>query len=111
MDFRPEPTRLARRGEASCGGQPECGPDRSEEHTSELQSRQYLVCRLLLEKKKKARFEDLEGLLIVTLQHLNVRINHLIKCGRVCIAQIAALPASGSTEGRIFRAPRIEQQP
>src|SRR3712207_7311330 len=27
-------------------------PDRSEEHTSELQSRQYLVCRLLLEKKK-----------------------------------------------------------
>src|SRR3712207_8574862 len=28
-------------------------PPRSEEHTSELQSRQYLVCRLLLEKKKK----------------------------------------------------------
>src|SRR3712207_8732467 len=28
---------------------------RSEEHTSELQSRQYLVCRLLLEKKKKVR--------------------------------------------------------
>src|SRR3712207_8909194 len=28
------------------------GADRSEEHTSELQSRQYLVCRLLLEKKK-----------------------------------------------------------
>src|SRR3712207_8647214 len=27
---------------------------RSEEHTSELQSRQYLVCRLLLEKKKKS---------------------------------------------------------
>src|SRR3712207_8387439 len=38
------------------GGDPEpqdrlCAP-RSEEHTSELQSRQYLVCRLLLEKKK-----------------------------------------------------------
>src|SRR5258707_8700063 len=31
------------------------GGKRSEEHTSELQSRQYLVCRLLLEKKKKAR--------------------------------------------------------
>src|SRR5476651_2881812 len=30
-----------------------CRPGRSEEHTSELQSRQYLVCRLLLEKKKK----------------------------------------------------------
>src|SRR3712207_7660230 len=28
-------------------------PQRSEEHTSELQSRQYLVCRLLLEKKTK----------------------------------------------------------
>src|SRR3712207_8669964 len=28
------------------------GSERSEEHTSELQSRQYLVCRLLLEKKK-----------------------------------------------------------
>src|SRR5215203_6504651 len=28
------------------------GASRSEEHTSELQSRQYLVCRLLLEKKK-----------------------------------------------------------
>src|SRR3712207_7906569 len=28
------------------------GIERSEEHTSELQSRQYLVCRLLLEKKK-----------------------------------------------------------
>src|SRR5438445_6562103 len=28
-------------------------PNRSEEHTFELQSRQYLVCRLLLEKKKK----------------------------------------------------------
>src|SRR3712207_9350312 len=29
---------------------------RSEEHTSELQSRQYLVCRLLLEKKKKRTY-------------------------------------------------------
>src|SRR3712207_7128087 len=31
---------------------PETASRRSEEHTSELQSRQYLVCRLLLEKKK-----------------------------------------------------------
>src|SRR3712207_8353588 len=31
---------------------------RSEEHTSELQSRQYLVCRLLLEKKKNQRNYD-----------------------------------------------------
>src|SRR3712207_7268144 len=38
---------------------------RSEEHTSELQSRQYLVCRLLLEKKKK------------TYNHLIYIISHL----------------------------------
>src|SRR3712207_7353667 len=31
--------------------------NRSEEHTSELQSRQYLVCRLLLEKKKKNKYQ------------------------------------------------------
>src|SRR3712207_7870954 len=36
---------------ARAGG-PEPARRRSEEHTSELQSRQYLVCRLLLEKKK-----------------------------------------------------------
>src|ERR1035437_10736403 len=34
---------------------------RSEEHTSELQSRQYLVCRLLLEKKKKQRATQSHG--------------------------------------------------
>src|SRR2546425_5034100 len=33
---------------------------RSEEHTSELQSLAYLVCRLLLEKKKKGRGEQVE---------------------------------------------------
>src|SRR5258707_9764685 len=31
---------------------------RSEEHTSELQSRQYLVCRLLLEKKKRKKYRQ-----------------------------------------------------
>src|SRR3712207_8470068 len=40
-------------GSASAAAGPAC-PRRSEEHTSELQSRQYLVCRLLLEKKKSA---------------------------------------------------------
>src|SRR3712207_8228976 len=34
---------------------------RSEEHTSELQSRQYLVCRLLLEKKNQPRHSHLRG--------------------------------------------------
>src|SRR3712207_7790349 len=33
--------------------------ERSEEHTSELQSRQYLVCRLLLEKKKNKIYKKL----------------------------------------------------
>src|SRR5258707_12014957 len=42
------PSRLAVKGQI--GG---ANMVRSEEHTSELQSRQYLVCRLLLEKKKK----------------------------------------------------------
>src|SRR3712207_7066730 len=36
--------------------------DRSEEHTSELQSRQYLVCRLLLEKKKLYRYKSFSHL-------------------------------------------------
>src|SRR3712207_7393122 len=35
---------------------PDLQPGRSEEHTSELQSRQYLVCRLLLEKKKNISY-------------------------------------------------------
>src|SRR5258707_7465445 len=35
--------------------------ERSEEHTSELQSRQYLVCRLLLEKKKRDVGPDCTG--------------------------------------------------
>src|SRR3712207_7654555 len=41
---------------------------RSEEHTSELQSRQYLVCRLLLEKKKKP---------VILVQRL---IHHILSC-------------------------------
>src|SRR5438045_7893760 len=38
-------------------GGPGLGVDRSEEHTSELQSLRHLVCRLLLEKKKKKQRE------------------------------------------------------
>src|SRR3712207_7175420 len=40
-----------------CGNRRFC-PPRSEEHTSELQSRQYLVCRLLLEKNIRQRTSD-----------------------------------------------------
>src|SRR5438445_8546204 len=49
MSLRPQVMADVRRGEEviTCD-------NRSEEHTSELQSRQYLVCRLLLEKKKKS---------------------------------------------------------
>src|SRR3712207_7535973 len=45
---------LAEHGELVAGDSRDgvARPHRSEEHTSELQSRQYLVCRLLLEKKK-----------------------------------------------------------
>src|SRR3712207_6884119 len=43
---------------------------RSEEHTSELQSRQYLVCRLLLEKKKK---QNISSYLLLT----NPLLSHL----------------------------------
>src|SRR3712207_6942730 len=45
----------AARARPSARGGRRGGRGRSEEHTSELQSRQYLVCRLLLEKKKKIR--------------------------------------------------------
>src|SRR5947209_13514016 len=45
--YHPEKPRQAHRLDANT--------TRSEEHTSELQSRQYLVCRLLLEKKKKKK--------------------------------------------------------
>src|SRR3712207_8310821 len=41
------------RGSPPPRGRPLSRRPRSEEHTSELQSRQYLVCRLLLEKKKR----------------------------------------------------------
>src|SRR3712207_8960066 len=52
---------------AACdpAGMPLMVEPRSEEHTSELQSRQYLVCRLLLEKKKKNKVTDV----ITSIEH------------------------------------------
>src|SRR3712207_7562085 len=44
-------------GARAAGGRVHREGRRSEEHTSELQSRQYLVCRLLLEKKKKTNYK------------------------------------------------------
>src|SRR5439155_10192572 len=46
---------------------------RSEEHTSELQSRGHLVCRLLLEKKKKTRINQRRLGLLQVLQRLWLR--------------------------------------
>src|SRR2546423_7538334 len=48
------------------------GDLRSEEHTSELQSLAYLVCRLLLEKKKKKKTYDMH------LPHLATRVTSLV---------------------------------
>src|SRR5437667_8069707 len=47
--------RAASPGSSDLGEPPTPGPERSEEHTSELQSHHDLVCRLLLEKKKKKK--------------------------------------------------------
>src|SRR3712207_7307904 len=58
---RPGPGRTPARGPATARtrkADDDLHP-RSEEHTSELQSRQYLVCRLLLEKKKKIILDTL----------------------------------------------------
>src|SRR2546426_8521711 len=53
-------------------------PARSEEHTSELQSPCNLVCRLLLEKKKKKRTEEIRNKYPLTLQ-----VDRLHECRRV----------------------------
>src|SRR3712207_8802640 len=52
VKFTPSAATWALNGEPSWKVTPSRRVKRSEEHTSELQSRQYLVCRLLLEKKK-----------------------------------------------------------
>src|SRR3989449_5386970 len=63
-------------------------PHRSEEHTSELQSRLHLVCRLLLEKKKKAGARATNAVLG------SIDINDLHPSYVVPTAQIAALTLS-----------------
>src|SRR5258708_28225721 len=58
--FRSELTNEARSRARRCGSTTfaAAGPLRSEEHTSELQSPDHLVCRLLLEKKKKTQLRQ-----------------------------------------------------
>src|SRR5258706_10401908 len=53
---------LHQQAEVQAGGTSTDTDDRSEEHTSELQSLTNLVCRLLLEKKKNPRRQDLNQL-------------------------------------------------
>src|SRR5437764_1684399 len=48
---------------------------RSEEHTSELQSPMYLVCRLLLEKKKKNISASNNNVMLVNRQHNRIHIS------------------------------------
>src|SRR5947209_16866277 len=51
---------------------------RSEEHTSELQSRQYLVCRLLLEKKKKVKKRTTNSTSIAQKPNYNGQTSHTL---------------------------------
>src|SRR3712207_8588232 len=63
MRFSPDLAKSCRRGlAASFATVTAAVLHRSEEHTSELQSRQYLVCRLLLEKKKMIGKEQFRNL-------------------------------------------------
>src|SRR5438445_9319669 len=67
-DVDPSSGQDAARPGCDRNGRTEQGQDvRSEEHTSELQSRQYLVCRLLLEKKKKTQPERADAQSLTTL--------------------------------------------
>src|SRR3712207_7622585 len=66
------PPRPPRREDAGgpLSGRKEDRPGRSEEHTSELQSRQYLVCRLLLEKKKNNITDNSHRCIIIIYYHI-----------------------------------------
>src|SRR3712207_8426121 len=69
----PGPPAAASRRPAGGRGRPVPGwTPRSEEHTSELQSRQYLVCRLLLEKKKTIKLITFTT--IVSAQYTYIKI-------------------------------------
>src|SRR5947209_12646653 len=65
-DALPIPPSPSTASSTTAGSGSRCAPRlgwlRSEEHTSELQSRQYLVCRLLLEKKKKKQDKSTRNL-------------------------------------------------
>src|SRR2546430_2685330 len=60
-------------------------PRRSEEHTSELQSQSNLVCRLLLEKKKRTVHRDTRGLLV---PRLRARLTMTLLCEPLVIPSV-----------------------
>src|SRR5438034_6370845 len=66
MHFRPDADAVS----AKAATDPDsAGRERSEEHTSELQSHSDLVCRLLLEKKKKYKYKKH---IIIIIKHMNL---------------------------------------
>src|SRR2546429_1767026 len=83
---------------------------RSEEHTSELQSRLHLVCRLLLEKKKKTKERlILRGDVQVDGKHKDIShvcstLSHQYSCVRLSQTIPCDLPGSLSLLDRISRA-------
>src|SRR2546425_9330946 len=75
VDFLPTPVRSLRRRPrfpVAAQARGRGGVCRSEEHTSELQSLAYLVCRLLLEKKKTRRPRTAEPRSLAAALHLRV---------------------------------------
>src|SRR5256714_7274221 len=58
---------------------------RSEEHTSELQSLAYLVCRLLLEKKKRPRTTTSQSMMSLSPECHSYSISQHIVSGLICI--------------------------
>src|SRR2546425_7751451 len=58
------------------GYRPSCCSSRSEEHTSELQSLAYLVCRLLLEKKKPKTHDTVIQLLTNLMSNYTMKYTH-----------------------------------
>src|SRR3712207_7729298 len=83
------------------------GRARSEEHTSELQSRQYLVCRLLLEKKKAITIREWRLPAVDCLI-----LNHVQKCERVGPLKHAPQPrGSAHSKPTVTRLNRFPSPP
>src|SRR5256886_9857727 len=79
------------------------GEQRSEEHTSELQSQSNLVCRLLLEKKKKNSIRShISGRIILVMQnhHISVVRPHLRTQRRLLRARISSRVTSRRPRSR-----------